>query len=322
MYDVSVFGDGLIDFIPSQNSSEEHPLFECQIGGTAANVAAGSACLGLNTLMTCKVGGDFFGQYIVHGLQKVGVDVSGIIVDDTYATTMTFVTLTGGERSFSFLRKNTADINIQPAEIDLDTVLNTKILYMTGMGFTDEPIRSVSTSLLKEAYKRGILTSIDINWRAPLWKSKSDFVATITGIIPYCRFYKSSEDEIALLTGEKSLDAATEKIRRKGPSLVLVSCGHKGAYYRFNDMTGMLNTYDVKKVDTTGAGDCFMSAMFYQLCQLKDMKDLAALDLPSCIDFCNAAGALSITCRGGVSSMPSVKGIQTCQRTEKKLEIS
>ena len=69
---------------------------------------------------------------------------------------------------------------------------------------------------------------------------------------------KVSEEEMQLITNESDLARGSQALLEMGPSLVLVSLGAKGAYYRNAVGAGHLPTYDVPTVDTTGAGDAFM----------------------------------------------------------------
>jgi fructokinase len=133
--------------------------------------------------------------------------------------------------------------------------------------------------------------------------------------------YKSSEEEILLITGENTLDKAAEKISSWGPRLVLVSCGPKGAYFYYRGQTGISNTFDTVRVDTTGAGDCFMGAVLYKIIRRKGIADFKYDELLEILEFANAAGAVSISRRGGVASMPSFAEITGCVKNTKKLVI-
>lgn len=104
------------------------------------------------------------------------------------------------------------------------------------------------------------------------------------------------------------------KFCREGKSLVLVSLGAKGAYYRNAVGAGHLPTYDVPTVDTTGAGDAFMGAIHYQLRRkaAEDLRTLPAFELEEIVRFGNAAGSLTTTKGGAIPAMPSMVEIQNC----------
>jgi len=110
------------------------------------------------------------------------------------------------------------------------------------------------------------------------------------------------------------LARGSQALLEMGPSLVLVSLGAKGAYYRNAVGAGHLPTYDVPTVDTTGAGDAFMGAIHYQLRRkaAEDLRTLPAFELEEIVRFGNAAGSLTTTKGGAIPAMPSMVEIQNC----------
>ena len=117
-----------------------------------------------------------------------------------------------------------------------------------------------------------------------------------------------------LITNESDLARGSQALLEMGPSLVLVSLGAKGAYYRNAVGAGHLPTYDVPTVDTTGAGDAFMGAIHYQLRgkDAEDLRTLPAFELEEIVRFGNAAGSLTTTKGGAIPAMPSMVEIQNC----------
>ena len=109
-----------------------------------------------------------------------------------------------------------------------------------------------------------------------------------------------------LITNESDLARGSQALLEMGPSLVLVSLGAKGAYYRNAVGAGHLPTYDVPTVDTTGAGDAFMGAIHYQLRRkaAEDLRTLPAFELEEIVRFGNAAGSLTTTKGGAIPAMP------------------
>lgn len=322
MYDLCAIGDILVDFTPMDPSPAGNFVYECNAGGTIANLCAAAGKLGLKTLLVGKVGNDDLGRDIRKKVEECNVDVSACKFDDNAFTTLSFVTLNNGERSFSFSRNNSADINLKLEDVPVEKVLNSKILHFSGMSLTDEPVRGTTLTLVKKAREKGILITLDVNYREKLWKSKEEAIEVFREAIPLVDIYKSCEEEAVLLTGEPTLEKAAEKLSTLGPKLIIISCGAKGAFYYYKGKTGHLNTYDTETVDTTGAGDCFMASLVYQVVKRGGIKDLTQEEIEEMIDFANAAGAQSITKRGGVSSAPTIEEIENCRKTVSKLVAS
>jgi sugar/nucleoside kinase (ribokinase family) len=319
MNDVFALGDIIIDFTPFPPSANGNPVYECNPGGTVANLAASAAMLGLKTVFAGKVGDDELGRHIVNVIASKGVDVSGVVFDKERFSTQTFVMLKDGERSFFFSRRYNADIFFTKEELNMEQLESSKILHVSGMNFSDDPIKTTSMYALEKAREKGIITALDLNYRPALWHSEADFCATMPLVIRQINVFKGSDEETLLLTGEKNLDNAAEKIHSWGPEIVFITGGPKGAYYYYRGESGSLNTYDTERVDTTGAGDSFMGALLYRIIQRNGIADFTHAELADIVDFANAAGAASITGRGAASSMPTLAEVESCRANTKRL---
>ena len=116
--DVTALGELLIDFTESGLSPQGNPLLEANPGGAPCNLLAMLTRLGHSTAFLGKVGRDAFGDMLRQRVAGVGVDVSGLRVDEEIPTTLAFVhTQPGGERDFSFYRKPGADLVLREDEV-------------------------------------------------------------------------------------------------------------------------------------------------------------------------------------------------------------
>lgn len=321
MYDVVALGDTMIDFTPVQFDGIDNPVYETNVGGTIANFAASCSKMGMSALVVSRVGADDLGRHCEHELRKRGVDTSCISYDNDAFTTLSFVTLHAGERSFIFSRRYAADIKLELSHFDLNQILDTKVLHVSGMTFSDEPCRTTAFTVMKAAKDKGIIITLDINYREQLWKSSDEFCEIMREVLKSTSVVKGSEEEVFLLMGTDNHEVAAAEIKKLGADLVIISAGPKGAYYRTANESGHINTYDTKRVDTTGAGDCFMGGLVYEFIRNQNENKNFTENIEKTIDFANAAGAVSISVRGGVASAPTIEKIIECQKTEKRLNI-
>ncbi len=67
---------------------EDVASFAKYLGGSSANIAFGTARLGLKSAMLSRVGDDHMGRFLVESLTREGCDVSGIKVDPERLTAM------------------------------------------------------------------------------------------------------------------------------------------------------------------------------------------------------------------------------------------
>lgn len=322
MWDIVAIGELLIDFAPGGETKEGAMLFERNPGGAPANVLAMASRLGKRTAFITKVGEDAFGLYLADVLKNICIEITGVVYTKEANTTLAFVSLDkNGDRSFSFYRNPGADMLLKSSEVKTDLVKNCRIFHFGTVSMTDNPSREATLFAVKTAKEGGALISFDPNLRPLLWKNMDEAKSMIIEGLRFADILKMSEEELEFITGIKDLTKGSIAIKDQyGVSAVLVTLGSAGCFYRIGNFMGMLPTYDVKTIDTTGAGDAFLGAFLAQY--LECGKKTAALndeDIVAMVDFANAAGSLATTKRGAIPAMPSLDEIKECQKSISKL---
>ncbi|MFT8888568.1 MAG: carbohydrate kinase [Ethanoligenens sp.] len=316
MFDVVSLGELLIDFTPAGVGSNGAELFARNPGGAPANVLAASSRLGAKTAFIGKVGNDDFGHFLKDTLDSTGICTRNLVLTDEVHTTLAFVHLDpSGDRSFSFYRKPGADVLLREDELDLDLLRQTGILHFGSLSLTDEPSRTATFCAVQTAKDAGAIISYDPNYRAPLWDSKESAVKQMKAGLAYADIVKLSEEELTLLTGETDLNAGARAIQAFGATLVLVTLGKKGAYYRLGEHSNVLPTYDVHTIDTNGAGDAFTGAVHYGLKgkSVEDIRKLPIAQLEDILDYANAVGSLVTSKSGAIPAMPLQEDVAACR---------
>ena len=226
--DVTALGELLIDFTESGLSPQGNPMLEANPGGAPCNLLAMLARLGHTTAFLGKVGHDAFGDMLRQRVSGVGVDVSGLRVDEDIPTTLAFVhTQPGGERDFSFYRKPGADLMLREDEVDFDKIAASRVFHFGTLSSTGEPARSATRAALAYAKAHGCLVSFDPNLRPPLWDSLDRARAEIDFGMSQCDVLKISDNEIEFMTGETDIDAGVNKLLQRHPvPLVLATTGY------------------------------------------------------------------------------------------------
>lgn len=315
MFDVAALGESLIDFTPNGTNAQGMELFARNPGGAPANVLAMNARLGGKTAFIGKVGKDGFGDFLRRTLMENGIDVSGLVVDEKVPTTLAFVQLDSrGDRSFTFYRNPGADVMLAPDEVKRALIDNAAIFHFGSVSLTADPSRTATLEAARYARQQGVMVSFDPNYRPLLWGNPAEAIRWMQEGVKLANLLKVSEEEMQLITNESDLARGSEALIEMGPSLVLVSLGAKGAYYRNAVSAGYLATYDVPTVDTTGAGDAFMGAIHYQLRgkSAADLRTIPASELEEIVRFGNAAGSLTTTKGGAIPAMPSMEEVRNC----------
>lgn len=318
MFDITAIGELLIDFTPAGTSGEGAPLFEQKPGGAPANVLAAHSRLGGRNAFIGKVGNDGFGNFLRGTLEKLQINVSGLCTDPEIPTSLAFVQLDqNGDRSFSFYRKPGADLMLCRSEIQDDLISGCHILHFGSVSLTDEPSRTATLSAVRAAKKSGRIISYDPNYRPLLWNDSDMAKNQMTAGLELADIVKVSEEEMTLLTGETDLEKGSNALARYGASLIFISLGSKGAFYRDGNLYGAFPTYNVHTIDTNGAGDSFLGAALFRLRgkTLEDIQRLKKEELKDILLFANAAGALTTMKKGAIPAMPSQAEILSCMET-------
>jgi fructokinase len=243
-------------------------------------------------------------------------------MDKTFNTTLAFVHLNeAGDRSFSFYQKEGADIMFTAAEINRELIATAEIFHFGAVSLTGEPCRSAVYAALDCAKTHGKIISYDPNYRPLLWHSEAEAKVEMARPLAFADILKVSEEEMTILTGETRLEKGAVLLAEKGPGIVLVSLGAEGAFCFCNDGFAKLPTYDVKTIDTTGAGDAFFGAVHYRLRSKtkEQVRGISKEELVDIVDFANAAGSLTTTKKGAIPAMPDMAAIEQCRKNIRKL---
>lgn len=305
MYDVCALGDALVDMF--HGDGEDAFIANC--GGTALNMIVCAARLGLRTSFISRIGADVMGDRVERALLENGVNIDGLIKDDQYFTTMTFVELNHGERSFSFARQFGADIMIRREDISRDIIRKSRLFHYSGMALMSEPSRSSVLELLEELRGEGKYICTDISYRESLWEDEATAIRVTREGLKYTDLVKCSDEEAFLISGKNTLPEAAEYFCGFGCRLCVITCGKDGAFWYMGGEYGTVEGFSVPVVDTTGAGDAFLGGFLYQLLKLASPNEVTPEMLPQMLRFANAVGALNITQKGGIDGAPTLEEV-------------
>ena len=306
MKDIVAIGEVLIDL--TQKGTDELGVgqYAANPGGAPANLAVAAARLGAATAFVGKVGDDAFGHYLKAVLAENHVDVQGVLVDGKEHTTLAVVSVDGsGERSFSFYRDPSADVNLRPEEIPPQLLKDTRVLHFGSVSLTAEPARSATLYAARTARENGCLVSYDPNYRASLWGSQEEAVAQMKAALPLCDILKISDEELPLLTGLTDPVEGSRQLCALGIRLVFVTLGAEGAFFRLGEQTGSVPGIRVTVGDTNGAGDTFFGAALSKLVHT-GLDKLTLAQLTEIAAFANKAASITTSRHGAIPAMPTL----------------
>jgi len=282
-----------IEKIPGPGRLEIFDQMELHPGGCAINTSIGLSKLGIKTRIIGKVGKDIFGDFLIKILEKHDVDTSGIAYSQKRGTSFSFAMINKeGERSF--LHYTGADEDLHLKDINLELIKDSRILHIAGFnlmpGFDGQPVANV----LKQAKEYGITTSLDTAWnpRVKNWRE------IIEPSLPYLDIALPSIEEARMFTGKEKVEEIANFLLNYGVKIVGLKMGGEGCYLKTKKEEFRIPSYQIKVIDTSGAGDAFAAGFLTGIIKGWNLQKVG--------EFANAVGALcvqAIGCTTGVKNM-------------------
>ncbi|WP_280771073.1 aminoimidazole riboside kinase [Salipaludibacillus daqingensis] len=304
-------GEALIDFIPLDDNNE---TFQKSPGGAPANVAVGLARLGAKSTFLGKVGDDVLGRFLEATLKGYGVDTSAMTFTNDTRTGVVFVTLgEGGERSFEFYIDPSADRFLEENEVDEALFNEHNLLHFGSISLISEPSKSSTKKAVKLAREKGLIVSYDPNLRLGLWKNETEAKEEIRSMLGEADVLKISEEELEFITGEANIEAGVKKLNEFKIPLIFITLGSEGSHIFLQGQEPVkVEAMKVKAVDTTGAGDAFVSGILYQLHLLdKSVSELTTDELKKMAQFASVSGGLAASTKGAMTALPTLEEVKT-----------
>ncbi|MDO4270378.1 MAG: 5-dehydro-2-deoxygluconokinase [Eubacteriales bacterium] len=247
---------------------EEIKSFSKYIGGSPANIAMGTAKLGLKTGFIGKIAPDSFGRYIIQHFQQQDIDTRGIVYDKTGANTQIAVSeiLSPEKSNVIFYRDNVADLNLEPCDISEGYVASAKILMLSGTALSGSPSREAVFVAIEYALKHDVRIMMDIDYRPFTWKSKEEMAVYYNLACEKCDIILGTREEFDVIEGivspgNKDDQKSADRLFGKAAKVIVVKHGKEGSYGFSADggrYEGVI--YPAKVVNTFGAGDSYAAS--------------------------------------------------------------
>ncbi|VXC30494.1 5-dehydro-2-deoxygluconokinase [Pseudomonas sp. 8Z] len=296
---------------------EEVGSFAKYLGGSSANIAFGTARLGLKSAMLTRVGDDHMGRFLTQALQREGCDTRGIGIDRERLTAMVLLGIKDRETfPLVFYRENCADMALSEADIDEAFIASSKALLITGTHFSTEGVYRASSKALDYAEKHGVRRVLDIDYRPVLWglTGKADgetrFIASaevsahVQRILPRFDLVVGTEEEFQIAGGSEDLLKALRRVREVTQATLVVKLGAQGCTVIHGDIPARLEDGEIHRgirvevLNVLGAGDAFMSGFLRGW--------LSGGDDALCCRLANACGGLVVSRHACAPAMPTL----------------
>ncbi len=199
---------------PGHERFFQSPMLEATFGGGEANVAVSLANYGQDVGFLSVLPGNAIGDECVKELRKFGVDVSRV---QRGPGRMGIYYLEGGANQLPskvvYDREYSAIALAKPGDIDWDKALEgVEWFHITGITpAISETAMELSLESVKEAKKRGITVSCDLNYRKNLWKYGKKASEVMRELANYVDVAIANEEDV-----QKSLEITTDVVVESG----------------------------------------------------------------------------------------------------------
>jgi 5-dehydro-2-deoxygluconokinase len=317
-FDLICLGRAAVDLYGQQLGGrlEDVQSFAKYLGGSSANLAAGTARLGLRSSMLTRVGNEHMGRFVREALAREGVDVGHVATDAQRLTGLVVLGIEGeGAYPHIFFREQCADMGLEVADFDEGYIASSRALAVTGTHLSTAPTRAAVEQAFRWARANDTRTILDIDYRPVLWKltaagdGASRFVesaqvtAALQSVLPLCDLVVGTEEEILIAGGSGDVLAAVRGIRELTPAPIVIKRGAAGCTIiegpAPQELAAGLDVpgFPVEVLNVLGAGDAFLSGLLYGW--------LGGQSLPESARLGNACGALVVSRHGCTPAMPS-----------------
>ena len=241
---------------------EVEPLIVKKVtGGSAANTIHGIAGLGLETGFIGKIGNDNYGDFIENEMKQYGIIPCLRRCNHATGMAITFVT-SDSERTFAVYLGAAMELNA--SDLSLEMFQGFDIFHIEGYLIQNYDLMERSMQLARKA---GASVSLDLaTYTMVEWHR--DFLSEM--VDKYVDILFANEEEAFAFTG-KQPEEALEELSNKS-EICIVKIGNKGSLAKFKNISIHENAYEVRPVDTTGAGDLYASGFLYGIATGADLR--------------------------------------------------
>ncbi|MBH0236626.1 bifunctional 5-dehydro-2-deoxygluconokinase/5-dehydro-2-deoxyphosphogluconate aldolase [Methylobrevis albus] len=278
--DVVTIGRSSVDLYGQQIGSrlEDITSFAKSVGGCPANIAVGTARLGLKSALVTRVGAEQMGGFIREQLVREGVDVSGVAVDPDRLTALVILAVEDeGVSPMIFYRSDCADMALDESDIDEALIASSAAIVVTGTHFSRPASDAAQRKAIRIAKASGGKVVFDIDYRPNLWGLaghdagfaryvKSDRVSgQLRSVLADCDLVVGTEEETMIASGESDVLGALKAIRALTAATVVLKRGSKGCIVYDGPISDDLEAgivgdgFPIEVYNVLGAGDAFMS---------------------------------------------------------------
>ena len=228
-------------------------------GGSAANTIAGLAKLGRKAGFVGRVRNDQLGETFSHDIRSAGArfDTKPTESGPPSARCLIFVTPDAQRTMCTYLG---ASVFLEPTDIDLSMVKNTKVLYLEGFLWDHPAAKRAFTSAAVACKNSGGKVALSLSDSFCVNRHRESFLELVNGHID---ILFANEAEIKSLYQVEDFKMALKKVENCC-AITALTCGEKGSVVLSGKEKIEIDPYKFGPlIDTTGAGDLYAAGFLH-----------------------------------------------------------
>lgn len=246
-------------------------------GGGGMNTAISFALLNLKTASFLNLGKDWIGEQILKELKNKKIDSRYITQDKKNYSGFSFVINHGDYKEHAILGHRGANTELKINKNSISQ-LKTKWIYIASLSGKDNLVKANIKNIFEDLDQSGENDNkkkIKIAWNpgSAQLKYGYKFFQKYLSQVEVFNLNKDEAIEIVLSAGIKTtnIDKLLKTISSWGPKMVVITDAAKGAYIYHQDKKYYQKALsNIKKINTTGAGDAFGSSFVAGLIMYKN----------------------------------------------------
>lgn len=295
MSKVVVFGSFVVDLmalsphLPKRAETVKGSYFQMGAGGKGFNQAVACHKAGADMVIVTKLGKDGFADVCLKVVEELNMSKEYILISEEKptGTALIMVDENTGDNQITVVPSACNDIKVE----EVNSLKN--LIKEADYILLQYEVNQDANEKIKELANINN-TKVIVN-TAPYVKVDNNFYKNIYMVTP-------NEVEAEAITGIKvnslkNAKKAAAIFREMGVENVLITLGANGVFVSDGKKEEIIDSFKVKAIDTTGAGDAFNGGFLAALSEGKNIWDSAI--------FANAVAALSVQKLGTTPSMPS-----------------
>jgi ribokinase len=257
-------------------------------GGKGANQAVAAAKLGASTTLIGRLGTDAFGRELRTFLAAHGIDLAFVHDTSEAHTGTAIITVANADNTIVVVPGANALVTVT------DVAAATLAKGDIAVSQFEIPLPAIS-AFFERARAANAITILNpapaIEFDAAMLDLVDILILNETelGLLTKTELH-DGDDHARFIEAARSLPIGRDKI-------VCVTLGKRGVVALVHDEPLIVAARDVKAVDTTGAGDCFVGAVAAQLA--------GGSSIGEALDYANAAASICVQRMGAAPSMPT-----------------